>query len=202
MNTTGAWEHFRDIRLQALKAALANLPPRSPLNTQLVSEFNGEGYRRQNVVYQSQPGFWVTANLYLPERISGQAPGIIVLHSLQGPKAQFELQDMGITWARAGCVVLVPDQIGYGDRIETYPWDRDNYNARYVLGEQLYLAGSSLMTWMVWDAMRGIDLLCDRPDVNWEGDHPFGCGGRRRRSGRSNCGLGRPSGRRGPLQFR
>jgi hypothetical protein len=58
------------------------------------------------------------------------------------------------------------DQIGYGDRIETYPWDRDNYNARYMFGEQLYLTGSSLMTWMVWDAMRAIDLLCDRVDVN------------------------------------
>src|SRR5207237_8530152 len=75
-------------------------------------------------------------------------------------------QDMGIIWARAGCVVLVMDEVGYGERIETYPWDRDNYNSRYIIEEQLYLAGSSLTTWMVWDAMRGIDLLCERANVN------------------------------------
>jgi cephalosporin-C deacetylase-like acetyl esterase len=166
VNTTASWEAFRNTRLRALKSALSNFPARSPLQTQVVSEFRGEGYRRQNIIYQSQPGLWVTANLYLPLEVRGQAPGIVILHSLHAPKTQFELQDMGIIWARAGCVVLVMDEIGYGDRIETYPWDRDNYNARYILGEQLYLAGSSLLTWMVWDAMRGIDLLCDRADVN------------------------------------
>jgi cephalosporin-C deacetylase-like acetyl esterase len=166
VNTTASWETFRDVRLQSLKSALSNFPARSPLQTRVVSEFRGAGYRRQNIIYQSQPGFWVTANLYLPLDARGQAPGIVILHSLHAPKTQFELQDMGIIWARAGCVVLVMDEIGYGDRIETYPWDRDNYHARYILGEQLYLAGSSLMTWTVWDTMRGIDLLCDRADVN------------------------------------
>lgn len=73
---------------------------------------------------------------------------------------------MGITWAKAGCAVLVIDQVGFGERIETYPWDRDGVNARYVEGEQLYLIGSSLLTWMVWDAMRGIDLLLEQPNVD------------------------------------
>jgi len=166
VNTVADWERFRKPRLEALRAALGKFPPRCPLDLRVTSEFRGEGYRRQNILYQSQPGFWVTANLYLPLETRGQAPAIVILHSLHGPKTQFELQDMGIIWARAGCVVLVMDQIGYGERIETYPWDRDNYNSRYVTGEQLYLAGGSLMTWMVWDAMRGIDLLCERHDVN------------------------------------
>ena len=90
----------------------------------------------------------------------------MILHSLHAPKTQFELQDMGIIWGRAGSAVLIIDQIGYGERIETYPWDRDNYHSRYMIGEQLDLVGSSLTTWTIWDTMRGIDLLCDRPDVN------------------------------------
>lgn len=166
VKTVDDWQHFRDPRLAAYRAALGKFPPRCPLQTRVISEFNGEGYRRQNVIYQSQPGFWVTANLYLPPEGKQPGPGIVILHSLHGPKTQFELQDMGIIWARAGCAVLVMDEIGYGDRIETYPWDRDNYNYRYISGEQLYLAGSSLTTWMLWDTMRGIDLLCDQPAVN------------------------------------
>jgi dienelactone hydrolase len=160
------WEHFRDPRLRALKTSLGKFPEHCPLNTRVTSDSPGEGYHRQNLVFQSQPGVWVTANLYLPaERRSGM-PGILILHSLHAPKTQFELQDMGIIWARAGCAVLVIDQIGYGERIENYPWDRDNYNSRYITGEQLYLTGSSLITWMVWDAMRAIDLLYERDDVD------------------------------------
>ena len=63
----------------------------------------------------------------------------MILHSQHAPKTQFELQDMGILYARAGCAVLVIDLVGFGERLETYPWDRDNVNARFVEGEQLYL---------------------------------------------------------------
>jgi Acetyl xylan esterase (AXE1) len=160
------WERFRDSRLQALRTALGKFPDKCPLETRVSSEFIGDGYRRQNIVFQSQPGIWVTANLYLPAEPRGPMPGIVILHSLHAPKTQFELQDMGIIWARAGCAVLVIDQVGYGERITTYPWDRSNYNSRYVEGEQLYLVGSSLITWMVWDAERAIDLLEARPDVD------------------------------------
>ncbi len=166
VKTVDDWERFRDPRIEAYRAALGKFPPRCPLQARVVSEFKGDGYRRQNIIYQSQPGFWVTANLYLPPEGNHPGPGIVILHSLHAPKTQFELQDMGIIWARAGCAVLVMDEVGYGDRIETYPWDRDNYNYRYIAGEQLYLAGSSLTTWMVWDTMRGIDLLCDRSEVD------------------------------------
>jgi dienelactone hydrolase len=166
VQTVDDWERFRDPRLKALAATLGKFPPRCPLETRMTKEFRGEGYCRQDLVYQSQPGFWVTANLYLPAESQGQMPGIIIVHSLHGPKTQFELQDMGILWARAGCAVLIMDQIGYGERIENYPWDRENYHSRYVTGEQLYLVGESLMTWMVWDIMRGVDLLLERKDIN------------------------------------
>ena len=33
-------------------------------------------------------------------------------------------------------------------------------------GSSFTLTGSSLLTWMVWDAMRGIDLLVDQPNVD------------------------------------
>ena len=166
VHSVSDWEHFRDPRLQSLRKALGKFPATCPLETRVSSEYRGQGYRRQNLLFQSQPGIWVTANLYLPAEPREQMPGIIILHSLHAPKSQFELQDMGMIWARAGCAVLIIDQVGYGERSTTYPWDRDYFHSRTVEGEQLYLVGSSLLTWMVWDAIRGIDLLCERPDVN------------------------------------
>ena len=160
------WENFRQPRWKALVASLGDFPPKKDLNTRVMKEFRGDGYRRQDLVYESQPGVWVTANLYLPVESKDRTPAIVIAHSLHWPKTQFELQDMGILWARAGCAVLIMDQAGYGERIEGYPWNRDDYHSRYITGMQLYLAGESLMKWMVWDIIRGIDLLAGRKDVN------------------------------------
>ncbi len=87
-------------------------------------------------------------------------PGIVIIHSHHNPKTQGELQDMGMTWARAGCLVLVPDQLGHGERrqhpfvdAKSYPKPfkvgRQDYYFRYNLGVQLQLIGDSLMGWMV-----------------------------------------------------
>jgi cephalosporin-C deacetylase-like acetyl esterase len=95
-------------------------------------------------------------------------PGIVIIHSHHRPRTQAELQDMGILWARAGCTVLVMDQVGHGERIQAYPWNRDAYHARGLTGMQLYLVGESLVKWIAWDVMRGIDLLLERKDIDPE----------------------------------
>lgn len=166
VKTIDDWQAFRDPKLTRLRAALGKFPARSPLDTRVTAEFRGNGYRRENLAYQSQPGIWVTADLYLPDQPHDPMPGILILPAIHNAKPQWELQDMGIMWSKAGCAVLIIDQVGYGERLETHPWDREYINARYIEGEQIYLAGSSLLTWMVWDAMRGIDLLLEQPNVN------------------------------------
>ncbi|PYV15743.1 MAG: hypothetical protein DMG21_14120 [Acidobacteria bacterium] len=168
VNTRDDWERFRDKRISALEATLGEFPPRTPLGTRITNEFEGNGYRRQNLIYESRPGMWVTADLYLPSTPRGPMPGIVIVHSHHRPKSQAELQDMGILWARAHCAVLIMDQIGHGERIQNYPWNREPYHSRYIMGMQLYLAGESLLKWMVWDVMRGIDLLLERKEVNPE----------------------------------
>jgi cephalosporin-C deacetylase-like acetyl esterase len=168
LQTQRDWERFRDPRIHALADSIGPFPKRTALETRVIKGFEGKGYERQDLVYQSRPGLWVTANLYSPAKPTRQMPGIVIVHSLHRPKSQAELQDMGILWARSGCAVLIMDQIGYGERLETYPWNREGYNSRYVTGMQLSLIDESLMKWMVWDIMRGVDLLIRRPDVNRE----------------------------------
>ncbi|MGH9326033.1 MAG: acetylxylan esterase, partial [Terriglobia bacterium] len=166
VGTVAEWDEYRDQRIDAMKKSLGQMPAKAPLDVHISSDYHGNGYHRQNLVFQSQPGIWVTADLYLPDPSRNQMPGMIIFPSHHGPKTQFEVQDMGIMWAREGCAVLAIDQIGYGGRIQTYPWDRANYDSLYTIGEQLYLTNSSLITWMIQDVEASINLLWQRPDVN------------------------------------
>src|SRR5262249_18741544 len=137
----------------------------------------GDGYRIEKIVFESRPGLLVTANLYSPAKPGTSMPGILIIHSHHNPKTQGELQDMGITWAKQGCLVLVPDQLGHGEGRqhpfkdkESYPKDfapsRQDYYFRYNEAIQLHLVGESLIGWIVWDTMRGVDLLLSRPGID------------------------------------
>jgi dienelactone hydrolase len=174
------WERFRDPRLAALKRSLGRFgtPPEN-LNVQVTGRIAGEGYVIEKLVFESRPGLLVTANLYRPSAEGKQhsRPAILLSHSHHSPKTQGELQDMGVTWASAGCVVLVPDHLGHGERRQhpfATPADysgefavgRQDYYFRYNVGMQLHLVGESLIGWMAWDLMRCVDLLLARDEVD------------------------------------
>jgi len=176
------WKTFRDERIEAVRQSLrAPLATPEKLRVLVTGKIPGEGFEIRNLIYQSRPGLWVTANLYVPDNVDSaeahSAPGILLCHSHHAPKTQGELQAMGMTWARAGCLVLVIDHLGHGERRQhgflsdgDYPHEfrvsRQDYYYRYDTGIQLHLAGESLMGWLVWDLRRGVDVLLSQKQVD------------------------------------
>lgn len=180
VQTRQDWERLRDEKLRRLREAIGPFPevPAS-LDLHVTGAADGEGFRVENLVYQTRPGLWVTANLYLPAEPGAAMPGLLICHSHHTPKEHGELQDMGMTWARRGCLVLVPDLLGHGERrqhpfvtAEDYPKPfrvgRQDYYFRYDLGIQLHLAGETLMGWFVWDLWRSVDVLLAQDGVDPE----------------------------------
>ncbi|MDB5311028.1 MAG: hypothetical protein JWO38_5230 [Gemmataceae bacterium] len=178
VQTREQWEAYRDVRIKALKESLGTFPevPRD-MRIVVTKKLDGDGYQIHNLVYETRPGLWVSANLYLPARPVEKMPGILISHSHHTPKTHGELQDMGMTWARSGVAVLVPDHLGHGERRQhdfrtekDYPKpfrvSRQDYYFRYNSNLQLSAAGDSLMGWMVWDLMRGVDVLLKQPGVD------------------------------------
>ncbi len=174
------WENFVQVRLGALRDSLGDFPEAlGPPKVHVSKTLSGDGFKIENLVFQSRPHLWVTANLYVPDPIRSSMPGIILSHSHHNPKTQGELQDMGMTWARLGCTVLVMDLVGHGERSD-HPFEseedyegefrlgRQDYQFRYNLGIQLYLIGDSLMGWMVYDLRRAVDLLLSRDGIDPE----------------------------------
>jgi dienelactone hydrolase len=178
VSSKAEWEKFRDVRIAALRKSLGRFPvPPRDLKVRIRKTLDGDGYRIDNLTFESRPGLLVTANLYRPAKQGQAMPGILIVHSHHHPKTQGELQDMGVMWAKAGCLVLVMDQLGHGERRQhpfrtkedhpkPYRISRQDYFFRYNTGMQLETIGDSLMSWMVWDIQRGIDLLLSRPGID------------------------------------
>ena len=161
------WERFLAPRIEALRQSLGELDERTDCVDSIVtSRVSGDGFQIENLVYRGCYGMPVSGNLYLPADPRQPMPAFIIIHSHHQPKTQGELQDMGMTWARNGCAVLVIDQLSYGERRQHQDGKRQDYRFRYFNGIQLSLIGSSLVGWMVRDTMRGIDLLCQKPDID------------------------------------
>lgn len=172
------WERLRDEKLKALRASLGSWPqPPASVKTHVTGTLDGDGFRIDNLLFETRPGWWVTANLYRPAVPRDSMPGLLICHAHHTPKEHGELQDMGMTWARAGCLVLVPDQVGHGERRQ-HPFataadfampfrvGHADYSFRYDNAMQLHLVGESLIGWMAWDMLRGVDVLLAQPGID------------------------------------
>ncbi len=178
INGKAEWEQMRGQRIKALRASLGQFPavPKD-LKIRVVRTTAGDGFEVDNLLFESRPGVVVTANLYRPAKATPAMPGVIICHSHILPKETGARQLMGATWARAGCVVLVPDHLGHGERRQ-HPFRSESdydkpfrltsqdYYFRYDAAIQTYLIGDSLMGWFVWDLQRGVDLLLDQSGVD------------------------------------
>ena len=142
-----------------------------PLNIENCGVVQQEGYRVEKLIYHSRPDFPVTANLYVPDNARpGKTPALIHLlgHALDG-KACGEYQSVGISLARKGCMVLMADPLGQGERISfpTHP-EYQNTREHNLLNRRLTAIGDNVGSWRIYDAIRGIDLLLERPETDPE----------------------------------
>ena len=163
----------RKLIREKLVRELGGFPEKTPLNARLVGTLDFPTHKVEKIIFESQPGFQVTANLYLPK--TGIAPHPAILFPLgheQGAKAHEAWQYVLVTFARRGYVCLAWDTIGQGERIQH--WDDDFLDGKLVrsttehtmLGLQTLLNGDALARYTVWDGIRALDYLLSRPEVD------------------------------------
>jgi dienelactone hydrolase len=174
---------------------IGGLPERTPLNPQIVGTLEGKGYRIEKIIFESRPGFHVTANLYLPVT-PPPWPAVIVPvgHSHDG-KAWPSYQRTCILLARNGMAAMCYDPVGQGERYQmldlaharTHFVDSGGRtavphpNVQYLctiehthIGLGCALLGANVAQYRIWDGMRAIDYLQSRPDIRAD---KIGCAG-------------------------
>jgi hypothetical protein len=146
---------------------------RTPLNARVVGVVQRPAYKIEKVIFESQPHFYVTANLYLPT--TGHPPYPAILFPLghePGGKANPTWQQMLGSLATKGFVALTWDPIGQGERLQIYDQDLrdskvgDSTTEHTVVGTQCLLIGDHLARYTIWDGIRALDYLFSRPEVD------------------------------------
>ncbi len=166
--------------LQRLRAELkrsvlemiGDLPThKTDLHASITGRVSGHGFHVEKLIFQSLPGLYVTALVYVPENNANVHPAVLVPagHAANG---KIHYQELCQRIVQRGYLVISWDPVGQGERSQF--WDVRAKKSRYnqicaehaVMGNLAYLAGANLARWEVWDGMRAIDYILTRTDVD------------------------------------
>lgn len=109
---------------------------------------------------EAHSGTWIPTLLLRPVVAPpGPRPGVLVLHGHIKPgKTRTTILTLGVTLARRGCVVAIPDWPGYGD-LDDEAWS-------HLHGEGTLLAGASMNIPVTTIPRRVLDWLASQPGVD------------------------------------
>ena len=141
---------------------------RCPLNPRITGKLDGDGFTVEKVIFDSRPKFPVTGSFFAPKKRKGRIPGVLFLcgHAQEGRFSE-TYQAVMISLCKKGCAVLAIDPIGQGERLQ-YPDDEKLgcCSEHNLFNRRMLLAGDNMSTWRVYDAIRGLDYLLSRSEVD------------------------------------
>ena len=151
---------------------IGSLPDhKTDLHPRITGKIQMEGFSIEKLIFESLPGIYVTALVYVPDDHSTKHPAVLVPagHATNG---KIHYQVLSQRLASRGYIVIAWDPVGQGERSQF--WDAKAGKSRYnlicaehaVMGNLAYLAGSNLARWEIWDGMRAVDYLLTRADVD------------------------------------
>ena len=164
IGTQEDWARRRPAVRQTLLSALGldPLPERTPLQARITGTVLQGPYRIEKLVFESRPGLCVTANFYLPRGQTAPLPCMMYLcghwPALDGAKTGF--QERYLWYPANGFALLVVDPLGFGEISGIHP-GTNRLNRWDWLSLGYTPAGVE-----VWNAMRALDWLATRPEVD------------------------------------
>ena len=152
-----------------------------PLNARVTGRLQSNTHTIEKVIFESLPGFYITANLYKPNT-PGRYPAVLIPsgHTQEGKP---ETQTIAANLAAKGFIALAYDPIGQGEREQSYlpQLGRElaggGGNEHIELGGRSILIGESVARYFIFDAKRAVDYLVSRPDVDPDRIAVTGCSG-------------------------
>ena len=178
VKTLEDWTSRREKYRQQLREmlGLAPLPEKTDLQPVVTGKIKADSFVVEKLCFQSLPGLYVTANLYLPKNLNKPAPAVLyvcghgpVIRNGTSYGNKVSYQHHGAWLAQNGYVCFIIDTLQLGEiqglhhgtyREGMWWWNSRGYTPAGV---------------EAWNGIRALDYLCTRPEVD---TNRFGITGR------------------------
>ena len=146
-----------------------------PLDARITGVIEEDDLKIEKIIFESRPKVYVTANLYIPKERKEPCGAVLfqIGHAEDG-KAAAQYQRVARAICSAGLIVMIMDPVGQGERLSYYEPEISTFMVPPTIGEHQYtgeqcvLIGDSIARYFIADAMRAIDYLSSRPEVDPE----------------------------------
>ncbi len=157
-----------------------NTMRRAPLRPKITETREFEGYLRQRVVIQTEPGIWMPFYVLLPQSSPGPWPAVLAPHghcsggklAVAGCRENKDLDntinrhnyDYGVQFARAGMIAFCPDARGFGERQEALAKKNILNSSCQWINNMAFPLGQTVAGMWAWDLHRLLDYIETRSD--------------------------------------
>jgi cephalosporin-C deacetylase-like acetyl esterase len=162
-------------RLLRIPNVTAPLTPRHLVTTRR------KGYRIEKLEFLSEPGIYIPAWVFLPERRPAGGPAVLFVNEAGAARDGMEFGPLEAL-AEQGQLVVAIDVRGIGATQPRHPGDfsRSEFghvdDVETVLSYMAWEMDESLFGMRVVDVLRGVDYAVSRPDVDKQGVRLIGTG--------------------------
>jgi len=175
LNSLAEWQQRQEWVRETLLDIVGPFPEKTPLNAKITRTVVKDGFKVEHIVYESQPGFFVTSSLFIPEGLMKNIKAPVVIycsgHSEDGYRNAV-YQNVILNLVKKRFIVFAFDPVDQGERLEYYDpktkksmiggSDQDHSYS----GTQAFITGSSQARYMIWDGIRAVDYLLSRKEVD------------------------------------
>ncbi|KAF0235832.1 MAG: xylan [Prolixibacteraceae bacterium] len=153
LSTKADWNIYQNELKSKFGASLAKFQ-KTPLNAKVTGKLDREYFTVEKIIFESHPGFYVTAALFIPKKLPKPAPAVIYCsgHTELGFRSDVYQRAM-INLVEKGFVVFAFDPIGQGERLQYVDpqgsgyqtnWDYWPFRWRHTIGADCSLRRTCL----------------------------------------------------------
>jgi len=176
LKSRGDWIARQAEAKRIMEEMVGKFPEKTPLNPVITGRLKRDGFIVEKLYFESMPGYYVTAALFLPADRTGKTrrgkhPAIVYCcgHSRDGFRSP-GYQRVVMNLVKKGFIVLAFDPIGQGERIQYFDPDGNSIfgptHEHSYPGTQSFISGRSPAHYFIWDGIRAVDYLVGRPEVD------------------------------------
>lgn len=172
IRTLEQWKDRQRSIAKALGNAVGAFPPKTALHATITRTVTKDDFRVEHIVYQSQPGYYVTASLFIPAHLGNSKAPVVIYCSGHSDNGYRTYQQVLLNLVKKGFIVFAYDPISQGERVQNLKPDQRSPLFRWpafehsYAGAQLFITGNTLARHFIWDGIRAIDYLCTRSEVD------------------------------------